>query len=216
MSTISFGQPMELSRSVVVGASHEGSRALVEAIAAGTPGAEKVLVDRFKGHVHRLLTRMLGPGPDVEDLLQEALFRVFQRLHKVDPPDALPGYVTSITVLVAREALRKRRRARWLSFFASDDLAELASRSGALDLPDDVRAFYQIVARMPEQSQVCVTLRYVEGMGLAELAEATGVSLATAKRHLARAEEEFAQIAGKDHHAIAPWLRDDGRNGGAR
>ena len=41
-----------------------------------------------------LLTRMLGPGPDIDDLMQEVLFRVFSRLHKVHPPDALPGFVT--------------------------------------------------------------------------------------------------------------------------
>src|SRR5438045_638558 len=125
MTSASFGHPLPLTphASPVM---HEGVGALVEAARAGSAEAERVLVDRFKGHVRRLLTRTLGPGPDVDDLLQEALFRVFRRLHKIDPPDALPGYVTAVTVLVAREALRKRRRARWLSFFASEDLAAMS------------------------------------------------------------------------------------------
>ena len=127
----------------------DGFDVVLRAIAERRPGADRVLVDRFKVHVRRLLTRMLGPGPDIDDLMQEVLFRVFERLHKVHPPDALPGFVTSVTVLVAREALRKRRRARWLSFFASDDLAELGRHQGSADIPEDVRSFYGALAKVP-------------------------------------------------------------------
>ncbi len=174
---------------------------------AKVSGADRVLVDRFKAHVRRLLTRTLGPGPDVDDLLQEVFFRVFQRLHKVHPPEALPGYITSVAVLVAREALRKRRRSRWLSFFSSDDLAEITSKRGAEDVPDDVRSFYEAVSKLPGHSQLCITLRYVEGMGIEEMAVAMTLSRATVNRHLKRAEEEFVELLGKDEQSIAPWLR---------
>jgi RNA polymerase sigma-70 factor, ECF subfamily len=214
VSAVPLDQPLEIGRGPQLAA--EGPfaldqvSALISAVAAKEPGADKALVDRFKGHVHRLLLRMLGPGPDLEDLLQEALFRVFQRLHKVDPPNALPGYVTAVTVLVAREALRKRRRARWLSFFSSDDLVLLSAKQGSPDVPEDVRAFYQAVAKLPEQSQVCVTLRHVEGMGLSEIAVAMGVSLATIKRHLQRAEAELVAVLGLEHARFAPWFPGKG------
>ena len=180
----------------------------MRAIAENRPGAERMLVERFKAHVQRLLTRTLGPGPDVEDLMQEVFFRVFQRLHKVHPPDALPGYVTSVSVLVAREALRKRRRSRWLSFFASDDLAEIGgARGGAVDVPEDVRAFYGALGKVSAHAQLCITLRYVEGMGLEEMGTAMELSLASVKRHLKRAEDDLVAILGDDEHAVAPWLR---------
>jgi RNA polymerase sigma-70 factor (ECF subfamily) len=185
----------------------EGFDVVLRAIAEKRPGADRVLVDRFKVHVRRLLTRMLGPGPDIDDLMQEALFRVFERLHKVHPPDALPGFVTSVTVLVAREALRKRRRARWLSFFASDDLAELGRHHGSADIPEDVRSFYGALGKVSVHAQLCITLRYVEGMQLEELATALEMSLASAKRHLKKAEEELVALLGEDEAGVAPWLR---------
>ena len=190
-----------------VHAPEEGFTGLLRDIAEGRPGADRILVDRFKAHVRRLLTRTLGPGPDIDDLLQEVLFRVFQRLHRVDPPDALPGYVTSVAVLVAREALRKRRRARWLTFFTSDDIETMTSARGAEDVPEDVRAFYGAVSKVSAHSQLCITLRYVEGMGLEEMAAAMDLSLATAKRHLQRAEAEFVALLGEDEQHVAPWLR---------
>lgn len=178
---------------------------LIQAIGASDRHAERELVERFKGHVRRLLVRTLGPGPEIDDLMQEALFRVFRRLSKVHPPDALPGYVTSVTILVAREALRKRRRARWLSFFTTEDLAEAAR--GAEDIPEDVRAFYASLGKLSEHAQLAITLRYVEGMGLEEMAVAMDVSLATVKRHLKQAEESFVATLGDEEHATAPWLR---------
>lgn len=188
-------------------AQEDGFDHVLRAIAEKRPGADRVLVDRFKGHVRRLLTRMLGPGPDIDDLMQEALFRVFARLSRVHPPEALPGFVTSVTVLVAREALRKRRRARWLSFFASEDLAEIGGRRGSADVPEDVRAFYGALSKVSVHSQLCVTLRYVEGMQLEELAKALDVSLASAKRHLKKAEEEVMALLGEDETGALPWLR---------
>ena len=178
---------------------------LIEDVTAGRRGADRELVDRFKAHVRRLLVRMLGPGPDIDDLLQEVLFRVFRRLHKVHPPDALPGFVTSVTVLVAREALRKRRRARWLSFFTSEDLVEAAR--GAEDIPEDVRSFYATLGKLSEYAQLAITLRYVEGMGLEEMATAMDVSLATVKRHLKQAEESFVAMSGEGESGATPWLR---------
>lgn len=180
----------------------EGTADLVEAVVAGRRGADRELVDRFKHHVVRLLTRTLGPGPDIEDRVQEVFFRVFRRLHKVRPPEALPGYVTSITVHVARETIRKRRRGRWLSFFSNDDLAAMSR--GADDVPDEVRAFYHALAKLPEHGQLCITLRYVEGLELAEVAQALDVSLATVKRHLHRAEQELLGILG-------PWREGPAR-----
>jgi RNA polymerase sigma-70 factor, ECF subfamily len=184
-----------------------GFATLLRDVAAERPGADRELVDRFKVHVRRLLTRMLGPGPDIDDLMQEALFRVFTKLHKVHPPDALPGFVTGITVLVAREALRKRRRARWLSFLTSDDLAKITAERGTEDVPDDVRSFYSVLGKLDEHAQLAIALRHVEGMGLEEMASAMDMSLATVKRHLKRAEEDFATTLGVDDRCAAPWLR---------
>lgn len=185
----------------------EGIARLLDDVVAQRPGADRELVDRFKHHVARLLVRMLGPGPDVDDLLQEVMFRVFRRLHKVDPPDALPGYVTAITVLVARETIKKRRRSRWLSFFSNDVLAEMTAKHGADDVPEDVRAFYDALAKLSDHDQVCITLRHVEGMGLEEVAVAVGVSLATIKRHLQRAEAQLLDVLGHDGRGVAPWTR---------
>lgn len=159
----------------------------------GDVGAERTLVENYRAHVTRLLARTLGPVHEVEDLAQEVFFRVFRKLHTVSPPEALPGFVTGVTINVAREALRKRRRARWLKFLGSETLDEVP----VADEPSgQVLAFYRAVASLSPDHQLFLTLRYVEGMGLSEVAAATGVSLATTKRRLRDAEVAFEKTMG--------------------
>ena len=54
--------------------------ALVEALRRGDPQAELAAWNRFATGVDQTLRRMLGPGPDREDLLQEVFIRFFQRI----------------------------------------------------------------------------------------------------------------------------------------
>ncbi len=156
--------------------------------------AERELVERFKAYVRRLLTRTLGPFVEIEDPMQEVFFRLFRALPKVRPPEALPGYVTSVTVNVAHETLRKRRRSRWLSFFAADELAEIAG--SAADVSEEMRDFYLAAAKLSPEAHLSVTLRHIEGMSLDEMSAILGVSLATVKRRLTSAEQELAALLG--------------------
>ena len=54
-------------------------------------------------------------------------------------------------------------------------------------------------------NRIAFTLRYMHEMDLTEVAAATGVSLATVKRRLARAKKQFMALA-KEHPELKEWL----------
>ncbi len=70
-----------------------------------------------------------------------------------------------------------------------------------------MRAFYEVVGRMDADARIAFTLRFVDGMELAEIAGACGVSLATIKRRLKAAEADFAE-RGQAHEALAGWFEE--------
>ena len=79
------------------------------------------------------LVRILGANYEIEDLTQEVFFRTLTRLDRLENPEALGAFMTSIAVVVAREKIRARRRARerapgW--FPASRTTENLRRRSG--------------------------------------------------------------------------------------
>ncbi|WP_438029973.1 RNA polymerase sigma factor [Sorangium sp. So ce233] len=79
---------------------------------ARNPAAERRLLDAYAGLVERMLFRILGDARSLEDLVQDVFARVFSRIDDVREPEALKPFITSVTVFVAREAIRKRRRHR--------------------------------------------------------------------------------------------------------
>ena len=66
---------------------------------------------------------------------------------------------------------------------------------------------------MRTDQRIPFALRYVQGLELTAVADACGVSLATVKRRLARAEGRFV-IMARRHPALKEWVEEGGRWGG--
>jgi RNA polymerase sigma-70 factor, ECF subfamily len=189
----------------------EPGATLLQRLHARRPDAERWLLDHHAGRVERILLRILGDAGILEDLVQDVFVRVFARIDDVREPEALRGFVTSVSVFVAREAIRKRRRHRWLAFFASDELPEIATGADAdADARDGVRAFYRAIDVLDPDERVAFTLRRVEGLELTDVAAACGVSLATVKRRIQRAEETFVRRCREDE-ILSRWLAEGDR-----
>lgn len=184
--------------------------ALVAGLQAGSAPAVTALCDRYGAHVLSVLVRILGDHPDVPDLHQDVLFRALRSAGQIEDPSALRGWLTIVAVNVARNALMKRARARWLSFLPWYELPEVEAPSGSDADRDALRRMYAILDTLPGEERIAFALRYVDGMELTEVALAMGISLATVKRRLQRAEARFLGQA-RNAPELADWLE-----GGAR
>ena len=93
----------------------EGARLdeVARAIARGDRAAETEFVRRFQRGVHALVRRRLRPwDPDVDDLSQEVLRTVIEKLRAGDLRDAaaLPAFVQTTVVFVTNNEFRRRKR----------------------------------------------------------------------------------------------------------
>jgi RNA polymerase sigma-70 factor (ECF subfamily) len=185
-------------------------RALVEALRSGHPGAVAVLYERYAAAVHRTLRSALGPDPDLPDLLQEVFLRALDSIGQLESHERLRSWLGGIAVFSARGLIRRRARRRWLSLFSPQRVAstELAPPSSEARLA--LREVYELLDRLPLNERMAFALRIIDGMTLPDAAEACGVSLATFKRRLSRAERAFLEGAER-RPLLQPWLR-----GGAR
>lgn len=159
--------------------------------------------------MERILFRILGDVRNLEDLAQEVFVRVFAKIDDVKEPEALKPFITSVTVFVAKEAVRKARRNRWLTFFATEDLPDVGTGDDP-EAREAVLAFYRALDALEPDERVAFTLRFVEGLELAAVAAACGVSLATIKRKLVRAEAVFVERCKRDE-ALSAWIEEGDR-----
>ncbi|AKT40254.1 RNA polymerase sigma factor [Chondromyces crocatus] len=168
--------------------------ALARAAAEGHPAAASVAWDRFSPLVRGLLRRSLGPSVDVEDQVQEVFLRFFRQIPTLRDPARVRSFLIGITVRVAGTEIRKRRVRRWLRL---TDTGAVPEESTTLDedAREAVTRLYAILDGMGADERLAFVLRHVEGLELTEVAAGLDVSLATAKRKLARATARvFARV----------------------
>jgi RNA polymerase sigma-70 factor (ECF subfamily) len=187
------------------GASPEPDGALVAALRAGRPDASTVLFDRYGGDVERVLYRILGPDPEIKDLLQDVFVAALGSLDKLRDPDALRGWLTSIAVRKARKCILKRQRWRFIQLWPGSELPEREALAASPEVSEALRCTYAVLACMPADERVAFALRFVAGMELTVVAAACEVSLATIKRRLGRAQATFAALASQQP-ALREWL----------
>src|SRR6188768_1083940 len=119
--------------------------ALVEALRAGDPRAELAAWNRFALGVDKTLRRLIGPGPDREDLLQEVFIRFFRRVGTLREPSAVRAFLTGICIHVVRGEIGRRQRRRWLSLTPTGDMPEPAPSFPDLEGREAVTRYYHLV-----------------------------------------------------------------------
>lgn len=136
--------------------------------------------------VRRLLRRTLGPGAEVEGLVQEVFLRALHKLGSLPETAQLKPFMIAITARVLSGELKRHRLRRWLrlqspwhspDFFIGAD----ATTRGAL------AALYRILDGLDPEARLAFALRHFEGLQQSELAAAMSASLPHTKRCLARA-----------------------------
>jgi RNA polymerase sigma-70 factor, ECF subfamily len=184
---------------------------LVRGMVARDPEAMGAFYDRHAAHVLRILARILGSREgELKDLQHEVFVRAFSSIQTLADPNAVRAWLTSIAVFTARICIQRRTRGRWLRFFSPEELPSAIAPDADHEAGAALRATYAILDRMATDERVAFALRFIDGLELTDVAAACGVSLATIKRRLARAEVSFARMA-RSEPVLADWLE-----GGAR
>jgi RNA polymerase sigma-70 factor (ECF subfamily) len=181
-------------------------RTLVDRLRRGDRGAAVLLYDRHAPHLRRVLARILGVDSELPDLLHEAFANILAGVGKLRDPERLKGWMTCVAVYTARRCIRRRRLRRWLEFRSPEQVPEVVVPPDAdREAAEALRRTYALLDRLGVDERTAFALRHIDGMPLGEVAEACGVSLATVKRRLARAETRFVRAARGDP-VLAGWV----------
>jgi RNA polymerase sigma-70 factor (ECF subfamily) len=141
----------------------------------------------------RIACRLLRDPDEARDLVQTSLADAWEQLDALRDTDAAAGWLRRILVSRALNHLRRRRLWRRLREVFGAEVEPIDVH--AQPLPPDVRLARDqrlarigaAVDRLPARQAAAFTLRYVEGLGLDEVADALEVGRGTAKTHLHRA-----------------------------
>ena len=171
---------------------------LARACTAGDRAAQVRLFRLEVQSVHRLLHRVLGASPMLEDLIQETFIRVFRSLASFRGEAHLGTWIGRIALRVAFDHLRQSRpaaaRLEVVPDLASDDPdaeRQLMAREG-------LRRLYRILERLDAKQRIAFTLCAIDGRPQQEVASLMSASLVATKARIWRARREVDRLARLD------------------
>ena len=181
----------------------------VERLAQGDEAALRELFDHHSRRLERVLLRVMGPDPELSDVVQDSFEQALRSLHRFEGDRSdLAAWLNRIAINVAKNRLRYRRVRRWLGSAVRYETSEVASRVATPEVLLAMQRTYEVLERLPAEERIAFALRFIDGMQLTEIADSTGLSLATVKRRIRKARERFTRHARKDPLLVG-WLGGD-------
>ncbi len=195
-----------------------------------SPEGFESLVREHQTSVFRTLHRLTGPGPHVEDLAQEVFLRLYRALPEFRGDAQLSTYLYRITVNVAQDEWKRRRREREhiAPTPALDDADEpsmwlenqpATPSSGEHNLnPEQLlegaetrAAVDAALLALPSAERAVLVLYHQEELSYEGIAAALGMPINTVRTHLHRGRKRLAELVQqrlaharptKDHAAL--------------
>lgn len=156
------------------------------------------LFRRYSSYVAAVATRLLGRDDEVDDVVQDVFLAATKGIGEVMEPDAIRGWLATVTVRAARRKLRSRRLRAWVGLDTAPSYERMASPGASPEQGALLGRVYRVLDTLPANQRIAWALRYMEGQRLDFVAEACGCSLATAKRHIGLARARLEEVLRDD------------------
>jgi RNA polymerase sigma-70 factor (ECF subfamily) len=169
---------------------------LMARAAKGDERAFRTLAERHAGAALRLARRILGSEAAAEDIVQDALLRVWINAPRWRPEAAFRTWLYRIVVNLC---LNARRRSPDLPLDAAEQVAHPGpAPDEQLRLRERDRQLAGAIMALPERQRAAIVLTYQEGLGNADVAEVLDTSVSSVEALLVRARRTLRAAFERD------------------
>jgi RNA polymerase sigma-70 factor (ECF subfamily) len=162
------------------------------------------LINRYERKTYNLAYRLMGNHADASDAAQEALVRVYTRLHNFRGDSAFSTWLFRVVTNTCLDELRRRGRVRHASLDESlptDDGAlprqpvhEAETPVESAERREVQAAVQRAINRLPAEYRIVVVMRDIQDYSYHEIAVILDTSLGTVKSRLHRARHALRAI----------------------
>jgi RNA polymerase sigma-70 factor (ECF subfamily) len=169
--------------------------ATLEACQQGERRALEQFVLHHQDLVFAFLSRMLGGGPDVEDLAQEVFIRAYRALPRFELRSNVRVSTWLLKIAVRLVQDRRKRRRPVLVPLHDHLVADGSSHpERACRSREIVEAFERAASQLPDEQRMVFVLAQFHGLSMAQIAELSDVPENTVKTRLFRARERLRRL----------------------
>lgn len=162
------------------------------------------LLSHYEGYLYRICYSFTRNKEESLDMMQEVYIRIFRGLNSFDETRPLLPWLKTITVNTIINHTKKNRLpvtsldGEWnqkgsgsLEFSPADYLAAEDDPEETVIVGDTSDIVNNLIAQLPEQYRMALTLRYHEEMSYEQIAGALGQPLGTVKNSVFRARNQL-------------------------
>lgn len=166
---------------------------LIQAAQAGDRDALITLLREIEQHVYRTAYYILNNEQDAQDAAQEALIRIYTKIHTYEEKAQFKTWVQRIVTNICIDKFRRSKATvsieeHEMVFAAPSDVeAEILSTAAAQDIQEAIQ-------KLPEHHRTVVVLRYLQDFSYNEIAESLDLPLNTVKSYLFRARQQLSHL----------------------
>lgn len=166
---------------------------LIKAAQTGDRDALVELLRTIENQVYRTAYYLLGNEQDALDASQEALIRIYTKIHTYEEKAQFRTWVQRIVTNICIDKFRRSRPSlsideHELVFHAGDNVeAEVMSAYAS----EEIR---EAIGKLPEHHRTVVVLRYLQDFSYNEIAESLNLPLNTVKSYLFRARQQLQTL----------------------
>ncbi len=134
------------------------------------------LARSYGGRVFHAAYRVLGSADQAEDVQQEVFLRLLEK--PVGDIASWPAYLTTLATRIAIDRLRRHQRWRRLMpvWHATEPVAFDSTEHDAIRA-DRARLLRRALCRLKPREAQCFTLRHLQGMEIAAIAQASDMTI---------------------------------------
>jgi RNA polymerase sigma-70 factor, ECF subfamily len=167
---------------------------LMVAIAKGDEPAFRILMRRYLPRALGLARRIMGNDADAEEVVQEALLRLWINAPRWRPAAAFRTWFYRVVVNLC---LNRKRRAPFAALEDVDEPIDPGSdASMELEAREAEAMLAAAIADLPERQRAAIVLTYHEGLPNAETAAVLGTSVSGVETLLVRARRSLRNALG--------------------
>jgi RNA polymerase sigma factor (sigma-70 family) len=181
-----------------------GDRAILREIGAGQLQRFDVLVNRYKTRLFRFIYVRLGDLEAAEDLTQDVFIKMMRGADVAG--DSRAGTVSTWLFTVARNCLTDHVRACRRRENLRQAAIRLTPRATSIDpvtaasLEEERTRVGKWLNQLPEEQREVLSLRLLADLTVPEIAEVTGVGVATVKSRLRYGLSKVAEMLEKENN----------------
>ena len=158
---------------------------------AGDGKALKTLIDRWQPRLARLAWRLTGEHEAARDVVQDAWLAIVRGLKRLDDPAQFRSWAYRIVNNKCTDWTRRRIVQRRATKHLQEQAVSV--HQVRTDRSDDVAQLRTALANLPGQQRALLSLHYLDGLSVAEMARVLSVPQGTLKSRLFHARNRLKQ-----------------------